>query len=427
MTNQKSTLDLSRFVSIGDSITAGYADGALFYEGQQNTYPNLIAKQISLTKPIDFTQPLLDKNSAGIGFYGRSRLTLKKNPIGKTFDLSYISSETNTTLLSQNIYKAHAPFSNMAVPGAKLIHLLFPGYGNSKAGNGNYNPFFSRMASNTEQASILSDILKLEPTFFTFYLGNNDALTFAKSGGTIDQLTPLKGIPGEGFDETLRLILNKLTVNGAKGILATIPNITIIPFFNTIPPNSLVLNDAQARKLNNTYLNEKITFNKGYNAYVLEDFIEGNKVIRQIKKDELILSDIILDPLKNDYLNGTIPLPKHFTLTSSQIDVVKEAIRQYNSSIELLAKEKKLGLVNLNKLLKNLKSDRYYDSNKINIIYNQNGVFSLDGIHINSLGQALLANEFLKVIHKKFGLKIQRVPIFRFRKKQNVTHTKKQS
>ena len=38
-------IDLSRYVAIGDSITAGYADGALYFDGQKNAYPNILAAQ----------------------------------------------------------------------------------------------------------------------------------------------------------------------------------------------------------------------------------------------------------------------------------------------------------------------------------------------------------------------------------------------
>jgi len=34
------------------------------------------------------------------------------------------------------------------------------------------------------------------------------------------------------------------------------------------------------------------------------------------------------------------------------------------------------------------------------------GAFSLDGIHLNSKGNALLANEFIKVINQYFGANI---------------------
>jgi len=42
------TADFSNFVALGDSLTAGYADGALYLMGQENSYPNILAQQFAL-------------------------------------------------------------------------------------------------------------------------------------------------------------------------------------------------------------------------------------------------------------------------------------------------------------------------------------------------------------------------------------------
>ena len=33
--------NMSSFVAVGNSLTAGYADGALYITGQENSYPNI--------------------------------------------------------------------------------------------------------------------------------------------------------------------------------------------------------------------------------------------------------------------------------------------------------------------------------------------------------------------------------------------------
>ncbi len=424
MPNHKSTIDLTRFVALGDSITAGYADGALYYEGQQNTYPNLMAKQYHLNYPISFKQPVVDPSSVGIGFLGRSRLILTSitnTENIRSAKLSYMAESGDNGLFSTNSYAGLGPFNNMAVPGAKAAHIIYPAYGNPKLGAGNYNPFFTRMASDPEHASILSDVMKMDPTFFTLFIGNNDVLAFAMSGGTTDAITPLQGKQGDGFTETLRYILETLTAKGATGIVATIPNIITIPFFNTIPYNGLVLSKKEALLLNATYSNQNIIFKPGdTNAFIMEDVIKGKSVLRKAEKGDLILTEIMLDELKEAYLKGLTPIPKKYTLTKLQVLLIEETIRQYNNAIHALAKEKNLGLVELNKLLKNIKADRTFNPKTRSILYKETGVFSLDGMHVNALGQALLANEFIKVIQKKYGLKIMRVPIFKFRKKQKL-------
>ena len=37
--------DFSKYVSVGNSLTSGYADNALYLEGQVNSFPNIMALQ----------------------------------------------------------------------------------------------------------------------------------------------------------------------------------------------------------------------------------------------------------------------------------------------------------------------------------------------------------------------------------------------
>ena len=39
--------DVSNYVAVGNSLTAGYADGALYIDGQENSFPNIMAQQFS--------------------------------------------------------------------------------------------------------------------------------------------------------------------------------------------------------------------------------------------------------------------------------------------------------------------------------------------------------------------------------------------
>ena len=41
------TADFSRYVAVGNSLTAGLSDAALFIEGQTASYPNMLAKCVN--------------------------------------------------------------------------------------------------------------------------------------------------------------------------------------------------------------------------------------------------------------------------------------------------------------------------------------------------------------------------------------------
>src|ERR1051325_5578705 len=56
-------LDFSRYVAVGNSLTAGYSDGSLYRSGQERSYPAILAAQFAMVGGGEFRQPLL--NSEG--------------------------------------------------------------------------------------------------------------------------------------------------------------------------------------------------------------------------------------------------------------------------------------------------------------------------------------------------------------------------
>ena len=51
--------DFSTFVALGDSLTAGYADSALYRHGQENSFPAIMAQQFVSVGGGAFNQPLM--------------------------------------------------------------------------------------------------------------------------------------------------------------------------------------------------------------------------------------------------------------------------------------------------------------------------------------------------------------------------------
>ncbi|MCW3076835.1 MAG: hypothetical protein JWO32_1444, partial [Bacteroidetes bacterium] len=152
----KPSIDVTVYTAFGDSITAGYTDGALYYSGQQNSYANLLAAQFKLIGGGSFKQPLVNPDSAGISFSGNSRLVLKQesNSSKTTVPyLDYLAPSGDSSIFASNSYSTQGPFNNFGVPGAKALSLAVAGYGNPANGAGNYNPFFTRMAARPELSS----------------------------------------------------------------------------------------------------------------------------------------------------------------------------------------------------------------------------------------------------------------------------------
>lgn len=240
--------DFSNYVSLGNSLTAGFTDNALFIAGQQTSFPNTLSQKFSLVGGGNFTQPLMNDNFGGMAI-GGTRILDPRLVFGGAGPLpleAVIGPVTVTTDLAIN--NPTGPFNNMGVPGAKSFHLLAPGYGNI-AGLSTIpqtaNPYFVRMASDPN-TSVLADAMAQSPTFFSLWIGNNDVLGYALSGGesnpaapNYNPITPVDGPPGFGFNESYGALIATLTSQGAQGVVANIPDVTSIPHFTTVPYNPL--------------------------------------------------------------------------------------------------------------------------------------------------------------------------------------------
>jgi len=419
----KGSIDATRFVAIGNSITSGYADGALYYEGQQNSFVNLMAGQFKLIGGGDFKQPLMNASSVGVGSDGNApfKLAYSTDCLGIT-SLAPVPVATagDVNALNSNIYSS-GPFNNIGVPGAKAITAVNAGFGNPANGAGNFNQFFYRMTSNPATASMLSDAVAMNPTFFSVFIGNNDVLAYALTGATSDAITPVNGVAGVGFDGSITAIVNALIANGAKGVIANIPDITSLPYFTTIPYNGLALNQAQADQLNGalnglfTFEDGSNQFKAGNNQFIIEDTSVAFVYSRPILRGELILLDVPLDQIKCHGLGALTPIPDKYILTLSEIAKIQNAINSYNITIKAVADAKGLAFVDVNAFLKAAQKGIIYNGVTLSSAFVTGGAFSLDGLHLNPIGQALLANEFIKAINTKYGSTIPQVDVTKYR------------
>ena len=236
-------LDLSRYVSIGNSLTAGFADGALYNAGQENSFPNLIANQFAKVQSgVVFNQPDINSengfnstfSNVGAGVIaGRTELSLSlQAPVPTSGELIGAYSGDKSTL------------SNFGVPGLRLANLETAGYGFPDVGN----PYFTRMANDPNSASVLGEALGVDRTFFSLWLGANDYLGYALSGGQGN--APLDDYSATAFGGALASALGQLTADGTPGVVLDLPPVVTLPFFQAIPYNRIVIDQATADQLN---------------------------------------------------------------------------------------------------------------------------------------------------------------------------------
>lgn len=239
ITGAPGTLDLSKYVSIGNSLTAGFMDNALYTSGQDHSFPNLLAQQFQISGigGGTFNQP--DIGSAN-GFSG----TDGTNVFGR-FELSL-------SLLRPVPTVGEAPtafggdksaLNNFGVPGMRLVDV-------ADASLAVRNGLYGRFASQPGVSTVLGDALEANPTFFSFWLGNNDILGYAVGGGTNAALIT----DATAFQASLTQALGGLVQSGAQGVVMTIPQIVLTPFFRAVPYNAIPMTDqATVDGLNNAF------------------------------------------------------------------------------------------------------------------------------------------------------------------------------
>jgi len=403
----KGSADFTTYVSIGNSLTSGFADGTLYKQGQINSYPNMLAGQFKLVGGGEFKTPyMLDE----LGLGGKRILGMSIDCKG-TESLGPILAPGTPDVAGNmaSIFVNNEFYNNVGVPGIKIAHLLTT----QAVGN----PYYKRFASNPGTSTILSDAMAKNPTFISLWIGNNDVLGYSTSGGDNcgDAITD-----PTSFTQYLTAVMQQITVNNAKGVISTIPYVTSIPYFTTVPYNGLVLVQAQADGINAAYAAAfgsaanaaalGFTFTAGQNAWVIQDSTKTGG-IRRLEKGELLLLTVPQDSMKCAGWGSQKPIPHKYVLDSKEITKVKDAVDAYNVAIKAAAEQYGWALADMNVYMTKLQSGIVYDGVDYNASFVTGGAFSLDGVHPNPRGYALIANEFIRVINAKFAAKIPTVDV----------------
>lgn len=391
--------DFSKYIAVGNSLTAGFADGGLYLEGQQVAFPNLLAEQMKSHGGGEFITPFFSEaQSNGSGYL---RLASLENGRPVTESVTDKLAYTGAGVLAK---ATETEISNLGVPGMRLDH---SGVGLVSAAN----MYFKRLIPDAEVGtkSYQQFAANRNHTFFSFWLGNNDVLGYATNGAVNDNpsgTTALTSIPV--FKAVYTQFITQLTSNGQKGVVATIPDVTAIPYFTTVTRKAL-LDAASAlagQPIANIYIATKTTPRPATD------------------NDLFVLPFSSLAPTLLGKPNGlgapygfhpANPIEDKYVLDSDEAASIKTHVNELNKAIKEIANSKNLAVADANAMLTRLKTGILYNGISVSSAFITGNAFSLDGIHLTPMGNAIMANLVIDAINAKYGTKLEKVDAAQYR------------
>ena len=353
--------NFNTYVSVGDSLAAGFESNALVETHQNRSVPFLIARQAGVQ---GFQQPLISEPGIPVEL---TLVSLVPAPL--------IQPKAATAGAPKNLALAR-PYNNLAVPGATSVDALT----RTTDAGGLHDIILRGMGTQVQQA------VALRPTAITLWIGNNDVLGAATRGRAIDGVTLT---PTATFRATYAQIVAALKATGAFIVAANLPDVTTIPFVTTIRP--YVVNSAGAPVLI---------------AGARVPLIGPNGSLPSTALVTLAASSLLAQGIGiPTAVGGTgAPLPDEVVLDPSEIAIIQDHVAADNQAIREICGAANIPVLDVNALLTELATTgRKIGGVTLTSAYLTGGVFSYDGVHPNDIGYAVVANEFIGVINANGG------------------------
>lgn len=368
------TANFTRYVAIGNSLTAGYQSGSVFESAQKYSYAAQIANQVGTT----FAYP----NVGEPGTKGRIEV-VSVSPF-----VSYINPNSGP-LLNATYPK---PYNNLGISGA-LLYDFMNAYDSlscfSAVFGGSPNPMFNLVLRNTGGAKTTQwlQLKAQQPTFVTFWLGSNDILGHAASGGTVPYT------PVATFTALYNQAMDSLKSLNVPVAVANILDVTVAAYFTTV--------GGQLQQ-------QGVTAVWGIAG-------TGDTIPMPLSSNLLTLT-AAAELAAGKGLSKANPISNRFVLDQAEIVTVKSIIAQYNTVIQNAATAKDFAFVNAHALLMQIAAayptgGYFVDGVKFTPVFVTGNLFSLDGVHPTSQAHGLVANAFISAINSKYNATIPLINI----------------
>lgn len=475
----RGSFDATKYVSIGNSITAGFLSNSLYESGQKNSFAYLIARQAHGTAAADtlFQMPLIAE--PGFGAAVGSTLVSGRIELGGFTSTGSPITVTNASPAGQfRNASLTRPYNNLGIPGIVVADATI---GITTANSASRSAFLDIILRNPTlgNTSPVQQARQLAPTFVTFWLGNNDVLGYATSGG----VNPSAPTPKATFELFYKQALDSLKqIPNVKIALLNIPDVTSIPFTTTVGellrtaytvgkqlgripaaspgvfyyqrgrnpinvalpldtvglmttndmgnPNSekgalvLLTGSAAASALGSTANPASSTWRSLLGAYrgnpslapIFGSTVSGSSEEWQVFRTTFFSP--ALDTTKTFGLDPSHPIPNQWVLDRAELDVARQAVQDFNAFIASQKGGSIVDVVNINKIFNDIIANRgiTVDGERLSATFVTGGLFTMDGVHPSPKAHGIVANELINIINREFNASI---PLVQVRKLSN--------
>lgn len=378
--------DLSMYVALGDSLTAGYQSGGLTMMYQVNSYPALLAHQAGAA---DFEQPLVSDP-------GIPPVLVLEHLVPSPVLVP--ASETPGMPINAELAR---PYNNLGVPGANLYDLLNTTGDIMNLLAGNQDNVMHDLILRDGEHTALEQAIGLNPSFATLWIGANDIL------GAAVYATPIEGVtmtPLANFEAMYQQALGALTQYTNADIVAiTIPYVTVVPFVTTIEPYITLPDGSHVPLI-------------GSNGPLPEDAYVTLNASSLLAQGIGIPAELggTGQPLPEDLQMVGANIVPGVVLRSEEAAVINERVDAFNDIIKNTAAAMGVKVLDINPFLQRVKDGFFvYGGFELSTEYLLGGVFSYDGVHPSTVGYALVANELINLINDDYRANIPGVNLYR--------------
>jgi lysophospholipase L1-like esterase len=393
------------YVALGNSLTAGLQAGAVVGTETQYAYPVLLARQMGMAI------------GEGNGQFAYMRFNFDEG-LGVRLYVQQFNPDGTPSLdaLPMQHRPSNAsvprPYNNLGIPGALLSDMQPPAnpadpVAQLYAARVQANPFFAAvLRSPALGRTVLDQAVRLNPNLVTLFIGSNDVLEYAITGGTDTtslefRLTrrPQPTDPRR-FAAMFAALMDSCAkrMPNAKFIVGNVPDVTAAPYFTTVRRQLL----ASGVNVNGLIVRSQLSPAQG-------GLPAGFRRISDA--DLLLLPGVIGFPVALASGRGRSvqqPLDDALVLDSLELALVRSTTQQYNQAISAAVARYSAGkravLFDTFAFVNAVAANGYPVTGSLVLRFDflSGGFFSVDGLHPSSRGYAAFANELLRLFNREY-------------------------